>query len=144
MIYLGFTRHSNEILFFGITESTVVCRWLCSADNWKSTFDINWTQREQEITSHASRLIKGVGTEAPKFEICNVLTAVLLKILIFCYVTPYVVCVASAILRVLGAFLLHFDCNTLSRSSTMLWSLKYQPPLTHNRAIYHSTPESSA
>ena len=44
---------------------------------------------------HASRLMIKLGTEAPKFEKCNNLTAVLLKILIFCVVTPYR-CVYSA------------------------------------------------
>jgi len=58
--------------------STVVCRWLCSAANRNKSADMNWTQREQEITPHASRLIAGVGTETPKFEICNIATAVLL------------------------------------------------------------------
>jgi len=32
--------------------------------------------------------------EAPKFEICNIVTVVLLKILIFCDVTPFS-CVCS-------------------------------------------------
>jgi len=83
----------------------VVCRWLCSAANWNKTADINWTQREQEITPHASRLIIGMGTEAPEFEICNIVTAVLLKILIFCDVTPYS-CVCSA-RHFGGAYCLH-------------------------------------
>ena len=47
------------------------------------------------MTQHASHLVIGVGTEAPKSEICNIPTAVLLKILIFCDVTPYR-CVCSA------------------------------------------------
>ena len=41
------------------------------------------------MAPHASHLIKRVGTKAPKFEICNILTAVLLKIMIFYDVTPY-------------------------------------------------------
>jgi len=41
------------------------------------------------MTPHASHLIIGVETEAPEFEVCNVLTAVLVKILILYEVTPY-------------------------------------------------------
>jgi hypothetical protein len=67
----------------------VVFRWLCSTANRNKTADINWTQLEQQITQHASRLIIGVGTEAPKFEMCNIVTAVLVKVVIFCDVTPY-------------------------------------------------------
>ena len=54
------------------------------------------------------------------------------------------VCVVLAILVGLSAFTPHIDSNNNSRRGTMLWSLSPQPPLTNNRAIYHSTLESSA
>jgi len=55
-----------------------------------------------------------------------------------------IVCVVSAILRGLDAFFPLCDCNNQNRRGTMLWSLKPQPPHTHNRAIYRSTLQSSA
>jgi len=55
-----------------------------------------------------------------------------------------VVCVVPAIFRGLNAFIPHSECKILNRRGTMLWSLKDQPTLTHNRAIYHSTMESSS
>jgi hypothetical protein len=120
----------------------VVCRCLCNTANRNKTAGINWTQREQEITPHASHLIKGVGTEGPKFEICNIVTAVLLNVVIFCVVTPYsrvCVCVVSAIFRGLNAFIPHLECNNLCRKVQYYdpWMISHHSPTTEPSITAH-------
>jgi hypothetical protein len=77
--------------YFGVTESTVVCRLLCSTASRNRTADINWNKREPEITLHESHVIKGVEMEGTKCEVFYITTAVLLDILMVFDVTSFCV-----------------------------------------------------